>query len=69
MRKAQWQHNTTTVTQFVCYMLLLRREQHGTQFIEGERDVGAVTTGGNAQGTVTAQHNGSDSVCAALLQL
>jgi hypothetical protein len=25
--------------------------------------VGAVTTGGNVEGTVTSQHNSSDSVC------
>ena len=27
------------------------------------REVGAVTTGGNVEGTVTAQHNSSYSVC------
>ena len=39
------------------------------QYIEREREVGAVTAGGNVEGTVTAQHNSSDSVCAALLLL
>ena len=33
------------------------------QYIEREREVGAVTTGGNVEGTATAQHNNSDSVC------
>ena len=33
------------------------------------RMVDAVTTGGNVEGTVTAQYNSSDSVCAALLLL
>jgi len=31
--------------------------------------MGAVTAGGNVEGTVTAQHNSSDTVCVALLQL
>ena len=30
---------------------------------EREREVGAVTTDGNVEGTVTAQHNSSDTVC------
>jgi hypothetical protein len=36
-----------------------------TELIEGDKEtvVGAVTPGGNVEGTVTAQHNSSDSVC------
>ena len=33
---------------------------------EREREVGAVTAGGNVEGTVTAQHNSSDTVCVLL---
>jgi hypothetical protein len=36
---------------------------------EIEREAGAVTTGGNVEGTVTAKHNSSDTVCAVLLLL
>jgi len=59
------QHNSSDTA--CAASLLLRREQQGTEFIEGERErgVGAVTTGGNVEGTVTAQHN-SDTVCVLL---
>jgi len=43
----------------------------GAEFIEGkrEREEGTVTAGGNVEVTVTAQHNSSHLVRAALLLL
>jgi hypothetical protein len=39
------------------------------QYIEREREVGAVTTGGNVESRVTVKHDSSNTVCAALLLL
>ena len=39
------------------------------QYIEREREVGAVTKGGKVKSSVSAKHNSSNTVCAALLLL
>jgi len=58
------------VTQCVCCFVTDVKETAGDRIYRGrEREVGAVTTGGNVEGTVTAQHNSSDTGCVALLML
>ena len=60
------------MTQCVCCFVTAVKGTAGDRIYrerEREREVGAVTVGGNVEGTVTAQHNSSDIVCAALLLL
>ena len=59
------------MTQCVCCFVTAVKGTAGDRIYrererEREREVGAVTTGGNVEGTVTAQHNSSDTVCVLL---
>jgi len=54
----------------VCCFVTAVKGTAGDSIYRGrEREVDAVTAGGKVEGTVTAQHNSSDTVCAALLLL
>ena len=54
----------------MCCFVTVVKGRAGDRIYRGrERELGAVTASGNVEGTVTAQHNSSDTACAASLLL